>query len=291
MAEIQPSVEEKERWTPLPELSPHEQAKLMESFVKAGEANLAWSQELRASRNNAPNILNWLDDFPPKNVSVDTMIQQEAQKYSDETYKWKEKLNPVISSLPSEKVAEAAKTAEAELSRVTADTGKPNVDIKQEVLKVFENLWASFPFLKKLFDWFLKMTGLWDKSKDATINSDKIKDPEQWKILDKYGISVNSENPKNTKIITQNWSKVEGMKSPKVEPTDPLKKIEWKDTDQTKPIPIPLNKDGSIDINPDNYNSIDIKDNENGCTISVRNKDGSTDTYVIKSEKKSVAPA
>ncbi len=200
---------------------------------------------------------------------------------------------PATTDIPSDinpdEVAKAA-TATQELQKV-ADTGNPDT-----MNKAFANIdnvisWLP-PGLKKFFEgimnFFKNLWWVWDKSKDATINSDKIKDPEQWKILDKYGISVNNENPKSTKLITQNWSKVEGMKSPRAEIVDPLNKIEWKDIDQTKPIPIPLNKDGSIDINSDNFNSIDIKDNESGCTITVKNKDGSTDTYVIKSDKKVV---
>lgn len=184
------------------------------------------------------------------------------------------------SAPPPDKVEEAV-NATKKLEQVTADAGKPNIDIKKEIYKVVETLWEIFPFLKKFFDSYLKKIESWDNNAIKP-ELDKVKDPKQLEILQKYWIKTEILQNKDTKITLLEWSTVTWTKSPKP--------VEWK-KDPEKPIPLQLKKDVPFVLSAENTESIDIKDNDNGCTITVKNKDGSTDTYVIKSEKKPVAPA
>lgn len=180
---------------------------------------------------------------------------------------------------PPEKVAEAA-AAKKELEQVTADPGKPNIDIKKEIYKIVETLWALFPFLKKFFDSYLKKTEPWDNNAIKP-ELDKVKDQKQLEILKKYWIKTEILQNKDTKITPPEGAKVTWTKSPKP--------AEWQ-KDPAKPIPLQLKKEGPIVLSAENSESIEIKDNTNGCTITVKNKDGSTDTYVIVSDKKPDAP-
>ena len=142
------------------------------------------------------------------------------------------------------------------------------------------------PGLQKLFAPIIALFGIITarlNNDKAKANLDKVKDDAQLKILDTYWVKTeNLDNNKGRKITPPEWVKVTWTKSPKQE--------EWSKEKKTEPTAIPINKDGSFIVTPDTIDSIEIKDNTNGCTITVKNKDGSTDTYVIVSDKKPDAP-
>lgn len=140
------------------------------------------------------------------------------------------------------------------------------------------------PGLQKLFAPIIALFGIITarlNNDKAKANLDKVKDSEQLKILDTYWVKTEILQNKDTKITPPEGAKVTWTKSPKP--------AEWQ-KDPAKPIPLQLKKEGPIVLSAENSESIEIKDNTNGCTITVKNKDGSTDTYVIVSDKKPDAP-
>ena len=234
------------------------------------------------------------------------LTPEEKEAKVEEIAKWDQKAKTLWKKHEKEEAEDqknAEEAARAELNRVlppgvTSDNAvvNPNDITPPKALEGkkfdFEALKKNLtdfnaslsPGLQKLFAPIIALFGIITarlNNDKAKANLDKVKDSEQLKILDTYWVKTEILQNKDTKITPPEGAKVTWTKSPKP--------AEWQ-KDPAKPIPLQLKKEGPIVLSAENSESIEIKDNTNGCTITVKNKDGSTDTYVIVSDKKTDAP-
>ena len=234
------------------------------------------------------------------------LTPEEKEAKVEEIAKWDQKAKTLWEKHEKEEAEDqknAEEAARAELNRVlppgvTSDNAvvNPNDITPPKALEGkkfdFEALKKNLtdfnaslsPGLQKLFAPIIALFGIITarlNNDKAKANLDKVKDSEQLKILDTYWVKTEILQNKDTKITPPEGAKVTWTKSPKP--------AEWQ-KDPAKPIPLQLKKEGPIVLSAENSESIEIKDNTNGCTITVKNKDGSTDTYVIVSDKKPDAP-
>lgn len=175
-------------------------------------------------------------------------------------------------------------TKEAQVAQDAIKSGNTSPDNMQKVKDTIKNMFNSLPDgLKKFFGpilaMFEKNSGTESKDKDPN-----VKNKEQAALLDKYGIKTESPSNGISKLSFLPGAKVEWTKTPKpIEPVDTTKQPE-----KTK---IQLNSDGTLNLDNNKISSTDIKDTQEGVSITIKNKDGSTDTYVVKSEKKPTTEA
>ncbi len=186
-----------------------------------------------------------------------------------------------IQNWPSLAKTSVDPTVTAAMNQLNKEVG----DIADNPNKLASNFWKIFSslpqWMKDFFKWLLGLfIDLWNSN--STENSDKkFKNinEEQKKILDNYGVNIDKVDGKTDKLSFPEWSKVTWKNTPKstelVDPKNPIKTTE-----------IPIGKDNSINLNNPDIKTIDIKDNSNWLTMTVKRNDGSIDTYTVISQKK-----